>query len=145
MNAIAKWATLPVLTGALCLSACGKKEPQAAQNPAPAPDTATAVAATPAAPKDETGFTVTPVFDNGGSVNFNSVDSLLQQGQFDQAVLSVVTAQRSGRGTTDDSLKLQRKMQDIQADVIRKAAAGDARAIEAMKLLRKTAPSGGGR
>ncbi len=145
MNAIAKWSSLPVLAGVLCLAACGKKEPNAAKNPAPDPATAAAAPTTPAAPKDETGFTVTPVFDNGGSVNFNSVDNLLQQGQFDQAVLSVVTAQRSGKGTTDDSLKLQRKMQEIQADVIRKAAAGDQRAIEAMKLLRKTAPSGGGR
>lgn len=143
MSIIPKLAFIPVLAGALCLSGCGKKE-------APVAETAStnAVAAAPAtaaAPRDETGFTVTPVFDNGGTVNFNSVDNLLQQGQFDQAVLSVLSAQRGGKGSVDDSLKLQRKMQDIQADVIRRAAAGDQRAIEAMKLLRKTAPSGGGR
>lgn len=127
---------------AVLLTGCGKKDeqvssPSGASAAAPAP----AQAAAPVQ-QDSGAFNISPVFDNSGGVNFNSVDSLIQQGQYEQALISVMSAQRSGKATTDDSLKLQRKIQDLQGDVVRRAAAGDQRAIQAMKLLRQTAPSG---
>lgn len=145
MNNLTKFSAISALTAALCASGCGKKT-ETVTNQAPPPVADAPVEAKSSLSRaDSTEFTVAPVFDPSGGVNFNSVDSFLQQGLYDQAVLSVMTAQKNGKGTVDDSLKLQRKMQDIQADVIAKAASGDARAMEAMRLLRKTAPSGGGR
>ncbi len=145
MSNITKFAAIPVLVAVFCATGCGKKkEAVITQTPPPATN-APGEAKSSLSRGDSAEFTVAPVFDPSGGVNFNSVDSFLQQGLYDQAVLSVMTAQKNGSGTVDDSLKLQRKMQDIQAAVIAKAANGDARAMEAMRLLRKTAPSGGGR
>ncbi len=138
------FASVSILSAALALSGCGKKD-ETSNNPStPTPSPVPAAAATPAPNQDAGAATFAPIV-NSGTVNFNSVDNLIQQGQYEQAVVSVITAQRSGQASLEDSLKIQRKMQDLQAEVVRKAAAGDQKAIEAMKLLRGTAPSGRGR
>jgi len=133
-----------VLTGAILLTACGKKE-EAESAPVPAAKTAPGAPAAPEVKTEAVAVQETQVmpelnFEPIANPTLEAAEAATKRKEYDRAAVALMQIQNNPKLSEQQSWAAQAQMKTLQRDLASAAAAGDKRAQQAIQLLRSTTP-----